>query len=335
MLVRVEAWLPITGLGSVNVYAFTDGVDTVLVDAGMYHARSFYTLLRGLRRAGVNPKSVSRVIVTHYHVDHLTGALLLAEAFGAEVYMGARDVELVAGVGVEEYVKSALELFRVSGVPGSVVEEIVRYHPGVRLIEAYKAVSELDIKPLRGGDVVEMPGSGAFMVVDSPGHTPGHIILVSGGERMAVVGDTILPGITPHISLHTLDSDPLKDYLDTLGMIESRLRGFKALPGHGDPIPDAASRALELIEHHEARLREVEGIVASLGAPTAFEVAVRVSWSGGRRWEVLTPPEKYFALAETLAHLRRLEAMGRIESAWRGERLVWKPSESIGGLMKV
>ncbi|MCE4611821.1 MAG: MBL fold metallo-hydrolase [Desulfurococcales archaeon] len=328
MLVRVEAWLPIPGLGSVNVYAFTDGVDTILVDAGMYHARSFHTLLKGLRRSGVEPKSISRVIITHYHVDHLTGALLVAEAFGAEVYMGARDVELVTGVGVEGYVKSALELFRTSGVPSSVVEEIVRYHPGLRLIEAYKAVSELDIKPLRGDDMVEMPGLGVFTVVDAPGHTPGHIILVSGKEKVVIAGDTILPGITPHVSLHTLDSDPLKDYIDTLEMIASRLKGFKALPGHRTPIPDAAARALELIEHHKSRLREVEDIVARLGSPTAFEVAVRVTWSGGRKWEDLTPPEKYFALAETLAHLKRLESLGRLEARWKsvkglGTALTW------------
>jgi glyoxylase-like metal-dependent hydrolase (beta-lactamase superfamily II) len=248
MPVRVEVWIPIASLGSVNVYVFTDGSETVLVDSGMFTARSVHSLLRGLRRAGVDPRSVSRIVVTHYHVDHLTGAAILAEAFGAEVMLGRRDIEAVLEKGVEEYVGEAIEVFRASGVPGHVIEEIVRYQPGLRMVEAYRALSELEPTPLSEGSAVELPGHGAYEVIEAPGHTPGHIVLVSRYRREALVGDTILPGITPHVSLHSLDTDPLGDYIRTLKRLEGELKGYTALPGHREPLPDASARARELLE---------------------------------------------------------------------------------------
>ena len=323
---RVRVWLPIEGLGHVNVYVFTDGSETVLVDSGMFSAGSVHSLLQGLRRGGVDPRTVSRVLVTHYHVDHLTGSVILCEALGCEVYLAEGDYRLVVEKGVDRYVSEALSLFKASGVPPGVIEEIARYQPGLRLLEAYRAVAEMEVRPLRPGSLVELPGAGEYRVVEAPGHTPGHIILVSEGRREALVGDVILPGITPHVSLHSLESDPLKDYLRTLERVKSTLRGYTALPGHGDPLPDAAERAVELIRHHEARLSEVASIVSRLGEATAFEVAVRVTWSGGRTWEALRPAERYFAIAETLAHLKRLEAEGVVESLWRGDTLVWRPS---------
>ncbi|WP_158318605.1 MBL fold metallo-hydrolase [Aeropyrum camini] len=321
---RVEAWIPIGDLGSVNVYAFTEGPTTVLVDSGMFSGKSVYTLLKGLRRFGVDPRSLERVVVTHYHVDHLTGAAILCEALGAELMLARGDLELLLHVGVEQYFRGALELLALAGTPRTVLEEIARSSPAVRVAEAYGAVAELSPKPLGEGDRIGMPGHGYYLVMETPGHTPGHIVLVSHGRRKVLLGDTVLPGITPHVSLHSLDSDPLGDYLSSLSRIAREMDGYQGLPGHGDPIKDVATRTRELIAHHVDRLGEIVNILGKIGKATAFEVAQRVRWRGAENWGSLPPLGKYLALGETLSHLRRLEVLGVVERLEAGGRLQWR-----------
>ncbi|GBF09955.1 conserved hypothetical protein [Aeropyrum pernix] len=321
---RVEAWIPIGDLGSVNVYAFTDGASTVLVDSGMFSGKSVYTLLKGLRRVGVDPRSVERIVVTHYHVDHLTGAAILCEALGAELMLARGDLELLLRVGVEEYFRGALELLALAGTPREVLEEIKRYSPALRVAEAYSAVAEVGPKPLGEGDSIEMPGHGDYLVLETPGHTPGHIVLVSHGRREVLLGDTVLPDITPHVSLHSIYSDPLGNYLSSLSRIASETAGYLGLPGHGNPVKDVAARARELMRHHVERLEEIVYILSRLAGATAFEVAQRVGWSVAGGWGGLPPLGKYLALGETLSHLRRLEVLGVVERLEVEGKLQWR-----------
>lgn len=82
--------LPLPGLGieSVNVYL----VDNILVDVGLYSARTLHVLVRGLRASGVNVCDAEGVVVTHFHVDHLSLLPLLLDMCGFEAHMGWRDV---------------------------------------------------------------------------------------------------------------------------------------------------------------------------------------------------------------------------------------------------
>jgi len=318
---RLQVWIPIPALGHVNSYLF-HAEDPLIIDPGMLSGRSILDLARSLAKRGYKLSDIGRVVLTHFHVDHATGSVIMGFE-GAEIYAGWRDAWYL-NREFKEYVEAAITLFRQHGAPKSEVELMVKSHPGIRLGYAYEALRELGVKPLREGDLVKL-GRGFLRVVETPGHSPGSIILVDDREKVAFVGDTILPGITPHVTLHDPDSDPLGDYLSSLRRI-AEMELCVAYPGHRDPIVNPAKRALELIRHHEERLREILEVLKHEGPLTAYEVAKRIRWRVRYdSWEEYPPPEKFFALGETLAHLRRLEVEGLVVRVMRMDTYYWRP----------
>ena len=75
-------------------------------------------------------------------------------------------------------------------------------------------------------------------------------------------------------------------------------------PGHRGVIERPALRAQEIAMHHVVRLDEHEQALRE-GARSAYEAAQHV-WGG-----TLGFHEQRFALAEALAHIERLERLGR------------------------
>ncbi|MCE4598588.1 MAG: MBL fold metallo-hydrolase [Desulfurococcales archaeon] len=312
---RIKVWLPISSLGWVNAYVLGD----VIVDPGMLTGRSVLELLRGIR-GYLRPCDVNSVVVTHFHVDHSTASLILSALGSPKLYIGEGDLRVIRG-GVDEYIGEALELFKENGMPGEEIKEILKAHPALRLKDAYQEALDLDWSPLREGDVLEAGGE-RLRVIEAPGHTPGHIILQSDKGWM-IVGDTLLPGITPHVTIHDWSTDPLNDYMNTLRKI-IKLEPKIAYPGHRDAIKDPSMRAKEIIEHHNSRLREILDILKANGPLTGYEIAKRIRWrTRYTSWSEYPAPEKFFAMGEALAHLKRLESMNLIAKRTRNNMVQW------------
>ena len=84
---------------------------------------------------------------------------------------------------------------------------------------------------------------------------------------------------------------------------------------------------MELIRHHEERLQEILQVLKREGPMTAYEVAKRVRWRVRySSWEEYPPAERFFALGETLAHLRRLEVEGHAMRVMRMDAYYWMPT---------
>ena len=70
----------------------------------------------------------------------------------------------------------------------------------------------------------------------------------------------------------------------------------------------------QLLAHHEARLCEAEDIIRRSPGVNAYDVAGRMRWKiKASCWDDFPPGQKWFAFGETLAHLDRLVASGRLE----------------------
>ncbi len=316
----VRVWIPIPSLGWVNAYLFRG---PLVLDPGMMSARSILSLSRGLRARGYSFSGIEAVVLTHFHVDHSTMTVLLESEASPRVMIGWRDLEVIRR-GVDEFVSSAIELIRENGAPESIVEEITRAHPALRMRWAYEEAGPDNWEPLREGDRVRLGNGEELVVLETPGHTPGSIVLYSPSRRLVYTGDTLLPGITPHVTLHSPDSDPLGEYMESLKKLAG-LGARAAFPGHRGTIEGPGERAREILEHHRARLREVLSILESRGPMTGYDVARSVKWRARySSWEEYPAPEKFFALSEALAHLRRLEVEGLVERVERNRLIYWK-----------
>ncbi len=140
-----------------NCYAYVSAGECLVVDPGGSGAAVAEHL---------DDVRVTCVAATHGHGDHVGGVAALCHATGAPFAIHAADAELARHAGE--------------------MSEVGRSYD-----ENAPAADRL----LAEGDVIKV-GTATFTVMETPGHTPGGIVLVGGGsaEGLAFVGDTLFPG---------------------------------------------------------------------------------------------------------------------------------------------
>jgi glyoxylase-like metal-dependent hydrolase (beta-lactamase superfamily II) len=294
---RITFPLPF-GLDHVHCYLLRVDGGWTLVDTGL-GARSPEERWRPVLDALDGP--LVRIVVTHMHPDHVGGARDVAALSGAPVAEGREDyAQCVAVWGPGRSGERLASYWVANGLPGSEVENVVA--ESARLASAVHWAEAPQL--LEAGDDVD-----GWRVEILRGHADGHIVLVR--DDVLIAGDTILAGITPTIGLYPNSRpDPLADYLRTLARIEE-LQPRIAYAGHRDPIPEPAARAREIRAHHDERLAAT--LAALDGDPrSAYDVSLELFA------QVLSPVERRFAIAESLAHLEHLVADGAVARAGSG-----------------
>lgn len=298
---RVTFALPL-GIDHVHCYVLpASGGGWIVVDTGLGLPEA------GERWARVLDElrgPVERIVITHFHPDHVGAAADLAALTGARVYQGADDYDqCVRTWGELRNDERMPDYLRVHGVPASEVESFRAEAAAFVHLVRFARDPEL----VAAGDRID-----GWEVLHLPGHADGHLALLR--EGILVAGDTLLAAITPNVGLYP-DSrpDPLGDYLGSLERI-AELAPRVALPGHGDVIDDPAGRARELVAHHGERLERTAEALD--GRPQS---AYAVSFSLFP--EPLSPTLRRFALAETRAHLEYLVRRDGARRVDDGERV--------------
>jgi glyoxylase-like metal-dependent hydrolase (beta-lactamase superfamily II) len=163
-----------------NVVVVRSGGQTVLIDAGVGDAypdfRAGQLALR-LEAAGIDPASVTDVVLTHMHMDHVGG--LLADGLKGQlrpdvpIHMAAAELEFWASPdfsrntfgGVSDVLRATAKRF------------MDEYRGRLRLFDTEHEVA---------------PG---VVVCRTGGHTPGHSVVrvASGGDRLTFLGDAVFP----------------------------------------------------------------------------------------------------------------------------------------------
>lgn len=209
-----------------QAYLWQDGEELTLVDTGPIGSGALIAdAVRGLGRA---PEDVRRIVLTHFHEDHVGGAGEFAAASGAEVLAHRLDAPFVRG-----------------GLPGPpprfeawelpVHAEVSRHLPEGTPLPPPSVTEVAD------GEVLGF-GGGAT-VVHVPGHTDGSIALFLPAEGVLFTGDTVasspadgmvMPGV------FNLDRDQLRDSVRRLAGLGADVACF----GHGAPVLRGASAEL-------------------------------------------------------------------------------------------
>lgn len=308
---------PIPGheLAHVLIYAFEHHGGLTLVDAGWPSEGALLEIRRSLAQIGASTADIGSIVVTHAHPDHYGLAGALQNESDASIALHKDDVPLVAGrYGYSAIHRDdALRWLRALGAPEC-------QHPTMldELCAPWGPEAPLPDRLLADRDVLEI-GDRRLTVVHTPGHTPGHIILVDPASSIAIVGDLVLPTITPNVSSQPGSAgNPLARFLGSL----DRARAFgdlTALPGHEHPFPSMGIRIDELQAHHAARLEEIAGLL-SLEPCTAWDIAAAIAWA--IPWSMQTPFSRRLALGEAHAHLVWLRDSGRCREL-AGEPSLW------------
>jgi glyoxylase-like metal-dependent hydrolase (beta-lactamase superfamily II) len=305
---RITHALP-WALDHVHCYAIADPDGWTLVDSGLNKTAT----LTGWREAidSLGGGHVARLVITHYHPDHLGASGPLVDLFEIpEVVQGREDASQAHWTfGGESDLVEFEHFLRAHGMPEELVTQSLADEEGydIALAQPTRLGDE--------GDTIEAGGE-TWRVLHLPGHADGHIVLLGDRTGRMFAGDVLLDRITPNVGLWS-DSridDPLGVYLESLGRIEE-LAPAIAYTGHEATVIDPAARAREIRAHHDIRL-DLHTQTLTEEPLTPWEVAQRVWAEEGERG--LTYHEQRFALAEALAHLVRLARLGRAEEVASG-----------------
>ena len=128
------------------------------------------------------------------------------------------DFESVRASRAASSYDAARRAFTAEGVPPSDASGYARYAVEPRLFDA----SRLELVASCDGDAIEV-GRYRFRVVETPGHTPGHLALYEPESRILFGGDHVLFVISPSIALFPDGADGLQAYLDSLDKVVEHL----------------------------------------------------------------------------------------------------------------
>ncbi len=308
---RIPLPLPNDGLRAVNVYAVEDGDGVVLVDAGWAIPEARPRLQAGLAAIGCTLGDIRQFLVTHVHRDHYSQAVAIRRELGTTVRLGRGEEPTLTVMSDPDWVPLGpqLHLLRSCGAE-AVADDLVAAHRDRGAPLTPMAV-ELPDRWLSDGPL-DLDGGRHLDVVETPGHTRGHVVFQDRAGGLLFAGDHVLPTITPSIGFEpALSPDPLGAFLGSLARVR-RLPDAMLLPAHGPVAPSVHARVDELVAHHGSRLDQVERIVAG-GASSPYEVACQLRWTRRERtMDELDPFNKMLAVAETWAHLVLLTAQGRL-----------------------
>ncbi len=305
---RIEIPLPQNPLGTLNSYLIKGQGRFLLIDTGMDRKECMQAISVGLQRLGVDLEKTD-VFITHMHIDHMGLVTSLATS-KSEVYCSQWEPFRNNSGKYEERWRELCAVMKSHGFPEDELEKALENHPARR----YILNKHIDFCTLIEGDTVDI-GDYSFRCIETPGHTPGHMCLYEADKRILVSGDHILSEVTPNIAFWLEMEDSLKEYLASLEKVYG-LDVDTVLPGHREVFHNHRRRIRELQEHHRVRANEIISALRQ-GEKNAFQIAPHITWDVDfSSWQLFPPAQKWFAMGETIAHLRYLE----------GERMIHRRS---------
>ena len=282
-----------------NCYIVRDGDDTLVVDTGAPSDEGFAILDAALAELGVD-RARAAFFLTHLHLDH-AGLVDRIALPGARLYVSPVDFEAVRASRAASSYDSARRAFVAEGVSPSDASGYARYAVEPRLFDA----SRLTLVPSCEGDAIDV-GRYRFRVVETPGHTPGHLSLYEPQSRILFSGDHVLFVISPSIALFPDGADGLQAYLDSLDKVR-RLACRRLFVSHGEPRDDFEARIDWLAAHHLERLDETRAIVRENPGLTGEEVIRTIRWNVPfDTWEAISFVQRWCIVTEGLVILNHL-----------------------------
>ena len=316
-LYRIEIQLPKSPLKTLNSYLVRGEGRFLIIDTGMNHESCLHAMLTDLEKLGVDLDTTD-FYITHLHADHL-GLVEHLATESSKVYFNEVEAPIANSVIAkpEERVQQFMSLYLAHGFPENEFKKAMESHPGY----LYRPKQQIDFCVLKEGDTINI-GDYSFQCIETPGHSPGHMCLYEGKEKILVSGDHILSDITPNITCWFELENALKEYLTSLDKIYA-FEVELVLPGHRSILNDHRKRINELREHHKNRLHEILSALEK-GDKTGWEVSPFITWNiDVSSWELFPAAQKVFAVGEAIAHLDYLEMDKKVSKKIVNNKIVY------------
>lgn len=307
--------------GSVNVHLVNDTDGFTIIDTGWGSQESIACLKAQMAEFSISIQSVKRVILTHFHLDHLGLMGKFKEWNQAIIGIHRNEIELmkVRYSAGDTYWPMTDRFLQANGAPESVLTPA--HHP----LATPVYLTDPDIL-FEGGEEISA-GEYTLKIINTPGHTPGHLSLYEPHRKFLISGDVLLPTIITNAAPHVQQlQNPIRLYLNSLQQLKEMDIGL-VLPGHEDVFSGHRKRINEIIEHYRQKTESAwQEIKSNIQPLTAYEVARRIPYIIQNKqlsFDQLGGLNKRFALLQTIALLKELVESRGIKTLDRDNKVFY------------
>jgi glyoxylase-like metal-dependent hydrolase (beta-lactamase superfamily II) len=157
-----------------NAYLLVDPDGLTIIDTGLPHSeRKILAYVSGL---GKSARDVKRILITHADIDHVGSLAALHKASGARTYASQVEAAAIAAG------KSSREIRPAGFSPQRLFFSLMRPFITTQPFQVEEIVVDGQVLPALGG----------LRVLDTCGHTPGHISLFAPVPGALFCGDSMV-----------------------------------------------------------------------------------------------------------------------------------------------
>ncbi len=287
-----------------NCYLICDGGECLAVDTGAPTDEGAAMLNAAIDELGIDRSRMS-FFLTHLHMDH-AGLIDVIAPKDAPIALSLTDFNVMMASGDPNYLRITEAQVNAEGFDCALVHKSARYGMGIPSFNP----EGRNLQFVGEGDVIQV-GSAKLEVIDTAGHTPGHISLFHRKSGMLFSGDHILFSISPGLGLRLGIADTMGIYLANLRKVRD-LGVSRLLHSHGEIRPDWRERVAWLENHHLERVEQAAAYIETHPRTTGADVVKNLTWNVPQAWEDIYPAQKWCIVEGGIIILNHLIAQGRI-----------------------
>lgn len=260
----------IFGMKKVNAFLFKEP-EPILIDCGENTPESWDALNKGLNDNGLQLSDITKIYITHMHIDHVGMSGRISQEHGTEIWLNDKSVARAKNyiefskVNKQFTIDITSKLFGIDPSGGfNLKYSSDGNKTSGRMRDTWTGIPEQNIKMYNIGDTLTL-GTEKWEVIYMPGHSTTQVIYLQKESKKILSADMLL-SVTP-TPFYELTEDIKGDRIKGLPiMMKSYERLLEldfnvAYPGHYDTIYNPKEIINKQVEHiHKRKLQCLEFI---------------------------------------------------------------------------
>lgn len=257
------------GLGSLNCYIYACDDDYTLIDAGLNTEEFAAFFWAKLAAYNIDAAQITRIVLTHFHEDHIGLVSELVARYGMPVYASEHAIQRL--YCEEDYLRQKLAFYeKVYADYGVATLAKTRLEKMAHTLQGHEYLGlRMPLLPLTAG--MQLAG---LHIVATPGHSPDSISLYDAEIGWLFTGDFLLASGTASA---LLDHDERGEILPSIAHYSEALHAVRqlnsnvAFPGHGEMFEQVEEVIEKSLAKFEYKLQKVVTKIAE-GHVTAMSL---------------------------------------------------------------
>jgi glyoxylase-like metal-dependent hydrolase (beta-lactamase superfamily II) len=293
------------GMNQVNCYLFQGEKGFTVLDTG-FSSEEAIGIWESILSFGI---VIEKIILTHFHIDHLGLARWFREKHGVPVFISSLGYEEMKRRQKKDYADWVFNMFIEHGGP-DLSKRKREDHTSLYQFQADGVFEE--------GQSIQL-GNEIYETIWTPGHSADHYCFYQPEREIMVVGDHILEKISPVILAESpSDVNPLANYFRSLHKMEHYSIQL-ALPGHGQLIENVQKRMDQIRAGHEYRIGQILNMISNENK-TAWQMTQEIYGESIRK-------SPYSPLMATITRCIYLQSIGKVDTELQDEKIFYRLKE--------